>query len=423
MGTHQGGDGGVTGRRPPYSEYREQQAESHGHRHLQRPDLPEVTRRPQQIGQAQRNGDGRADDGHAHLPARVACHQLVGQPAAEQRAEDGGHAARQPHQNAGITQVQVVRAHEKRRAPDTQPVARQAEQHARHRDPGKAGRAPHLQQHLLQRLLRLRRFTLQCSTHCGWLVGFPLSRCRRRRIQASAQRLHAGPAQEQRRQDAGHRHHYEGRAPAVLVGNPSAGPQAEERAQMRPEHVDAHRAGTLRTGVQVGNHGQGRSAAARLADGHAHPRQRQLRKAHGHAAQACHHAPPHAAPGHEVTPVGAVSVTRKRDGQGTVEGRKRQPSEKAHSGVRRPELLLHRLDQHPHDLAVDQVHRIHQGQDGQGPVGLGSAGAAGCRGRDHGNPWKRVRGERETEVLVTQPLWRAGHSRDATSGRSASGGG
>ena len=376
MRPHQGGDGGVAGRRPPHGEHREQQAEGHGHRHLQGPDLPEVTCGPQQVGQAQGNGDGSTDDGHAHLPARVARHQLVGQPAADQRTHDGGHTARQTHQDAGVAQVQAVRAHQERRAPDAQPVAGQAEQHACHGDPGEARRAPDLQQHLLERLLGLLRLGLRC----------------RRCVPTPPRGLHASPAQQQRGHDARHRHDDEGRAPAVLVRDPGARPQAEERTQVRAQHVDTHRTRTLRTRVEIGNHGQRGRTAPRLTHGHAHARQRQLRKAHGHAAQPGHHAPAQAAPGDEIASVGAVGIARKRDGQRTVKGREGQAGEEAHGGVGSAELLFHRLDQHPHDLAVDQVHRVDQGQDRQGPVGLGAAGTAGVRRDVHEGPWWRDSG-------------------------------
>ena len=244
-------------------------------------------------------------------------------------------------------------AHQECGAPDTDAIAGKTDQQAGQGDAHESRRGPDFLQHRLEAL---------AFTSAGGR-GLALA------VEAAAQRFDTGQAQQQRGNQTGNGHPEKGAAPAIFVGNPGAQTQADQGAEMGAEHEHTHGAAALCRRVMVGNHRQRRRGAARFADRHADPGGGQLPVAAGESAKAGHHAPGGTTPGDHIAPVAPVGDAAHRHRQGRIKQGKSQAAEQTHGGVGNLEFLLHRFDQNPHDLAVDQAHRVDEGQHQQGAMG------------------------------------------------------
>ena len=230
-----------------------------------------------------------------------------------------------------------MRAHQKSRCPDADAVASKTERQAGPSDAREGLGMPEVAGQVLHRAQR--RWCLR---------GLP----------TAARRLHRGEPQQQRRHDAGDSHPQKCLAPAIVVRNPASQPQAEQDAQLWPEHVDTHRAPALLGWIVVGDHRDRWRRAASFTDGHSYACQRQGPIAPRDAAHRCHEAPSRTAIGDEVAPVGAVGVARERDRQRAVEQGEGHARQDAHGGIRHAELGLDRLDQDAHDLPIQKASSV-----------------------------------------------------------------
>ncbi|MNF97256.1 hypothetical protein D3C84_800760 [compost metagenome] len=155
-----------------------------------------------------------------------------------------------------------------------------------------------------------------------------------------------------------------------MLGDPASEAKAEDGAQAGAEHQHRDGGGTALRRVEVGDHRHRRRGAAGLADGHADACQHQEQEAAGQTAEHGHRAPGDAGQGDDRLAADAVGQPAEREAEQGVEHREGQPGEQADLGIGDAKLCLHRLDEDRHQLPVDVVEHVDDGQHPESVVGV-----------------------------------------------------